>query len=290
MVIDNPSHEPRTRLEQLRILTSAYKSLTLQKPLLPSSDSPLPALLALRSALNQIDQSKVSIRKTSRDIGEARAKIRQERDDLEDACEVTQALETRIKALTLENERQAQGTPEELAHEMIQKEMQKRRQYNAESKKLVNAFNSFVEEHLAAMIAAEELGGPVVGNMVDVDEHTLRTGVSQRSGPKRAKEAKAREESTESEREQRIEDIWGSGDNGSYIESKNERKAAGTDFRSLTEDLLNASAGAEGTNPYIHISRESAAVRFLVREKVAKFHPDDARQLRLVEFDKELED
>lgn len=290
MLIDSPSHKPRTRLRQLRNLTTAYKSLTLQKPLLPSSDSPLPALLALRSTLNQIDQSKASILETSKDITEARARIRRERDDLKDACEITQAMETRIKALTSENVRQAQNTPEQLVNEMIQKEKQKRRQYSTNLKQLVKDFNSFIDEHLATMIAAEELGGPVVGDMVDVDEHTFQTGFNQGGGSKKPKKPKAGEPRTKAEARQRDEDIRDSGDDDSNEEPKIQREAAGADFRSLTEDLLNASAGGKGTNPYIQIRRESAAVRFLVRAKVAQFHPDDARQLRLVDFGKELEE
>lgn len=290
MLIDIPSHEPRTRLRQLRILTTAYKSLTLAKPLFPSSDSPLPALLALRSTLNQIDQSKVSIRETSKDIIEARAKIRRERDDLKNACEITQAMETRIKALTSENERQAQDTPEQLANGMIQKEKQKRRQCNIDLKELVKGFNSFVDEHLATMIAVEESGGPVVGDMVEVDEHTFQTGFNQGGGAKIMKKPKAGEDTTGLGKRQRHEDIRGSSDGAFDEEPKIQREAAGADFRSLTEDLLNASAGGEGTNPYIQIRRESAAVRFLVRAKVAQFHPDDARQLRLVDFGKKLEE
>ena len=63
-----------------------------------------------------------------------------------------------------------------------------------------------------------------------------------------------------------------------------ERKAAGAGMRRLTEELLNALADEENPESYITISKESAAVRFLVRAKVAQFHPNDARKLRLMDF------
>lgn len=44
------------------------------------------------------------------------------------------------------------------------------------------------------------------------------------------------------------------------------------------------------TSPYIELKRDSAAARFLVRAKVAVFHPKDARKLRLVDFGSNVED
>ena len=72
--------------------------------------------------------------------------------------------------------------------------------------------------------------------------------------------------------------------------TRSEKAAAEADFRSLTEDLLNAAAGDQDSDPYIRVRRESAAVRFLVRAKVAQFHPDDARKLLLIDFGKELDE
>lgn len=285
VAVDEPSHDPKTRLEQLCTLSAAYTTLTATKPLLPLPGSPLPALLALRSTLNLVDQSKVSIKKTTEEITQARARLRREEDDLKDARATTQAVEKRIEILTIENERQSQTVPEEMANAIIQEEQQKRRNYLTELKKLVRAFNHFVDRHLAAMVAAEDLGGPVVGDMIPVDEDALRAGFSQQG---KAKMLRAENGRMEAVRKRRNEELWGSGDEDSDREPVSEKEAAGADFRELTEDLLNASAGEEGSDPYVDIRRESAAVRFLVRAKVAQFHPDDARKLRLVDFGKEL--
>ena len=53
---------------------------------------------------------------------------------------------------------------------MILDEEVKKRQYVKDLRSLVKAFNKFVEGHLAGMLAVEELGGPVVGDMLEVDE------------------------------------------------------------------------------------------------------------------------
>lgn len=43
-------------------------------------------------------------------------------------------------------------------------------------------------------------------------------------------------------------------------------------------------------DPYIPMKQDTAIVRFLVRAKVAAFHPKDARRLRLVDFGSSVED
>ncbi len=71
-----------------------------------------------------------------------------------------------------------------------------------------------------------------------------------------------------------------------------EKRAAAADIRELTEELLNSlvDAGGNGPGTYVELKRETAAARFLVRSKVAQFHPKDARKLRLVDFGGEIGD
>jgi len=63
-------------------------------------------------------------------------------------------------------------------------------------------------------------------------------------------------------------------------------------MRHLTELLLNGLVQAQGSGPgsYVKLSRESAAARFLVRSKVAQFHPTDATRIRLVDFGGDIDD
>ena len=150
----------------------------------------------------------------------------------------------------------------------------------------MKAFNKFADEKLAAMLAAEDLGGPVVGDLVDVDDEMLKAGFNQQG---KVRKADADSTRMDAKRKMRNSEIWGDNhvDEDEELDTRSEQKAALASFRSLTEDLLNAAAGDEDSDSYINISRESAAVRFLVRAKVAHFHPDDARRLRLVEFGRE---
>ena len=281
MSIDEPAQDLNLRLRQLRTITAAYKALTPPEPILPQPNSPLPALLALRSTLNLIDQTKTSLTDTKEDLSKARLRLDQEEADLRDARSTTQALEKRIAKLQFEDEEQSQKTKQDVAKAMIQEQQQKRRHYMTELRKLVVAFNQFVDQHLAAMIAAEDLGGPVVGDLLDVDEETLKAGFNQQG---KAKKSEADNSRSDAKRKRRNEEVWGSEDEDMEEGTRSEKDAAEADFRSLTEDLLNASAGEEGSDPYVRVRRESAAVRFLVRAKVAQFHPDDARKLRLIDW------
>lgn len=287
--VDEPSQDPRQRLQQLRSVTAAYKSLTPSEPLLPSPDSPLPALLALRKTLNVVDQSKSAIAETEGNISKSRAHLRQEEAELGNARSITQALEARIETLRLENEHQLEKSPEELAKNMMQEQQQRKRHYTMALRNLVKAFNDFSDGQLAAMLAAEDLGGPVVGDLIEIDEETLKAGFNQQGKVKKTDGDTTR---TQAKRKMRNDEIWGfemaNDDEESGIRS--EKEAALSGFRSLTEGLLNAAAGDENSDPYINVLRESAAVRFLVRAKVAQFHPDDARKLRLVDFGREWDD
>lgn len=98
----------------------------------------------------------------------------------------------------------------------------------------------------------------------------------------------------EDKRQRRIDQIWGTRplQDAQPQEPWNEQRAAAAEMRELTEQLLNSlvEAGEGGSGSYVELARESAAARFLVRSKVAQFHPRDARKLRLIDFGHELDD
>ena len=239
--------------------------------------------------MNLIDETKTSLAVTKNKISKDQELLTQEKDDLKDARLLSGALEKRVEKLRLEYQDQSQRSSEALARAIIQEQHQRKVHYVKELRKLVKAFNKFVEEHLAAMLAAEELGGPVVGDMIDIDEDMLEAGFNQQG---KAKKARAEGNRDGAKRKRRVEDIWGpqSGGEDGDIEDRSEKDAAHADFRELTEDLLNATAGEGESAPYVKLKRETAAVRFLVREKVAQFHPNDARKLRLIDFAGEMPD
>jgi hypothetical protein len=153
---------------------------------------------------------------------------------------------------------------------------------------MIRSLNKFIENHLAPMLAAEELGGPVVGENLDIDEEDLEAGFSSHG---RAK--KARQNMTDDKRQRRIDEIWGQDmDDGSNRHApRDERRAAALEMKELTEQLLNRLVEADNGDgeAYVELKRESAVARFLLRAKVAQLHPRDARRLRLVDFGRDLD-
>ena len=276
-----------SRICHLRTVTAGYKALTEAEPTLPAPGSPLPALLALRNSINLIDQTKTAILLTKDNIIKGQELLEREENELRDARILSDALGKRVEKLRREHQEQSQKLPEALAKDILQKEHQRKIRYVKELRKLVKAFNKFVGEHLAAMLAAEDLGGPVVGDMIGIDDDTLDAGFNQQG---KAKKGRVEGTTDDARRRRRIEGIWRSQSHDENADTSDltEKDAAHANFRKLTEDLLNTAAGERDTTPYITVRRETAAVRFLVREKVAQFHPTDARKLRLVDFAREM--
>lgn len=196
-------------------------------------------------------------------------------------------------------------TSEELAAEKLAKLEGERKKYDEETKKLVRELNWFIEEYLGPMLAAEEMGGPVVGEMMDLEVEDLERGFNARGKLKKGRAGKKGGEGEDGDgdkRQRRIDEIWGGdgaqddqeggGRQGKRKREGDEASAAGAEMKSLIEKLLNKSmdAGGDSSAAYVKIERETAAARFLVRSKVAVFHPRDATRLRLVDFGRELDD
>lgn len=233
-----------------------------------------------------MDQSKNAITEAEENISKLRKRLRQEEADLRDARSITQALEGRIEKLRSENEEQLGKSTEESAKTMFHEQQQRKNHHVTTLRNLMKAFTKFVDDQLAAMLAAEDLGGPVVGDLVEIDEGMLKAGFTQQGKVKKTDADSVR---LDAKRKMRNNEIWGSmnEDEDDVNDVGSEKKAALANFRSLTENLLNTAAEDNNSSTYINISRESAAVRFLVRAKVAQFHPEDARKLRLVDFGRE---
>jgi hypothetical protein len=271
----------------LRALTAAYKSVTTAEPWLPSRESPLPALIALRTTDKTINETRETITRTESDLKQTTARLEKEKADLSDAKLIQTELETRISSLENDIAERTQKTPDEIADDMISEVKTKQAYYDTRTEKLFKAFDTFIDDQLAAMLAVEELGGPIVGEVLDVNEELLEGAFSTQGKPKKSKPG-------EDKRQRRIDQIWGPRPEENEATEKpwDEKRAAAMELRDLTEQLLNSLMEAEGTGPgaYVELQRESAAARFLVRSKVAQFHPNDARKLRLIDFGGEIDD
>lgn len=197
-------------------------------------------------------------------------------------------MENRIERLRTQHEDRTQKTPAQLARELIAAKRAQREKCDAEMQRLGEAMNDFINDYLAAMIAAEELGGPVVGDILEVEDDTLAAGFTKKGRAKLSKKPVP-----EKTRQRRIDQIWGNKPNAENVEEEEpptEAEAADTEMRKLIENLFATLIGPGGGKAYFQLERDSAASRFLVRAKIAQFHPKDAKKLRLIDFGRELDD
>jgi hypothetical protein len=269
----------------------AYRAVAEAAPLLPSHGSVLPALLALRRVHVTTVESNVFAKSQTAALDKLRRQVDQEKAELDDQQALQSALESRLEALRHRQDSTNSKSAEDIAQERLQELRKQKRDYDKETSHLLESFNKFINDHLSAMLAAEELGGPVVGDLMEIDTDELGAGFSTQGKLKRVKA-----NTDEDVRQRRIDDIWGAADGQQAKKGKkrgrDEGDAAGAELKELTEQLLNRlmeSAGDSAAS-YVTIPRETAASRFLVRSKVAQFHPKDALRLRLMDFGREIDD
>lgn len=263
--------------------------MTKSDPFLPLPNSLLPALLALRKTHETIQESKAYLASQSSVDEQNKRQLEADQARLKDQKLLSEALDARITSLRQELDAGADAAPEDGARKRLEQLRQRKQNYDRETSRLMKALLNFIDNKLAPMLAAEELGGPVVGDIMDIDSDDLAAGFNAQGKLKKPKDGTNQED----KRQRRIDEIWGTSEeqSGARERPDNEVSAAGLEMRQLTEELLNKLAEANGDNSasYVQLSRESAAARFLVRSKVAQFHPKDATRLRLVDFGRELE-
>jgi len=242
----------------------------------------------VRSIQQNIQGTKEAVAGTQAQLTKAETCLRREEDNLHDANLLLKAMEARIGRLKEQHHDRSQKTPAQLARELIASKRALKEKCDADMQTLGEAMNDFVNDYLAAMLAAEELGGPVVGEMLDVEDDTLAAGFTRKGRPKSTQKFLS-----EKTRQRRIDQIWGSKaavDDGGKDEPPTEAEAADAEMRKLIENLFATLIGLGGGKAYFQLERDSAASRYLVRAKVAQFHPKDAKKLRLIDFGRELDD
>lgn len=256
---------------------------------LPTQGSVLPALLAARTLQQNVQGTNEAIASTQTQLDAKEATLRREEANLHDAQLLTHSMENRIERLRSQHEDRAQKTPAQLARELIAAKRAKKENYDAEIQRLGEAMNDFINDYLSSMLAAEELGGPVVGDMLDIEDDTLAAGFTKKGRAKSSKKPVS-----DKTRQRRIDQIWGKkaalDAEAEEEEPPTEAEAADAEMRQLIENLFATLMGPGGGKAYFQLQRDSAASRFLVRAKIAQFHPKDARKLRLIDFGRELDD
>ncbi|KAL2161444.1 hypothetical protein VTH06DRAFT_8005 [Thermothelomyces fergusii] len=278
--------------DSLAIMTGAYKIMTEQGPYMPPPGSPLPALLAMRRARQTITETNEHIDAQRDVLEQLRQRVEAEEANFREQQALQTALENRIQSLRGGLESREKKSEEQIAEERMAELRKEKEYWDEQTSHLMKELNWFISEHLGPMLAAEELGGPVVGGLMDIDPEDLSAGFSAQGKLKKSKERPDQDR-----RQRRIDDIWGpreeqgrAGTNRNH--EGDEAAAASAEMRDLMEQLMNklVEAGGDTSAVYVELPRESAAARFLVRSKVALFHPRDARKLRLVDFGRDLED
>lgn len=284
---------PQSVAGQARVIQTALKEVTDSDPFLPSPGSLLPALLALRKTHQTIQESNAYLASQRASHEQLSRQLEADQARLKDQNLLGEALSARIQSLRDELDANTNVTQAEGAREHLQELRSKKKSYDRETSKLMKVLLKFIDNQLAPMLAAEELGGPVVGDLMDIDNEDLAAGFNAQGKLKKAKEGAGQDD----KRQRRIDEIWGqAGDEAGGRQDEaggrqDEATGAAAEMRQLTEELLNTLAEANGDNSasYVRLPRESAAARFLVRSKVAQFHPRDATRLRLVDFGRDLE-
>jgi chromosome segregation ATPase len=275
---NNSSTDPRERLKQLRTIKIAYERMIPETPDLPSLGSALPTLLATRTIKQSTLSTKQNIESSQSQLESCKRQISHEEAQISDYRTLATSLSARMARLQDDQQQKAGQSSTDKAKDLIRVKNKRKQDFQREINMLQKALDDFIDEHLAAMLAAEELGGPVVGELADVDEDMLTAGFSNQGKPKSSK--KEMTAIGEAKRQRRIDEIWGGGDE---VQHENEKDAAAEEVRELLVKLLDAKSG------YVDLERDTAAARFMVRAKVAQFHPKDAKRLRLIDFARELD-
>lgn len=253
----------------------------------------LPSVLALRRTHATAADSSSYLAAQTSSLASTRLRLGASQADTRENALLTRALQSRIHSLADQTARggATTTTPERVARERMEELRARKGHYDAERARLLRALKRFVDARLGPLLAAEEQGGPVVGDMMDVDEGRLEAGFTSSGRPR-----KAGAQGAGDSRQRRIDDMLPGGRDGGAGGGRgrvgDESAAAADEMRSLIEDLLNSlvESGGDASAAYVELPRVSAPARFLVRSKVAQFHPKDSRRLRLVDFGRELDD
>ncbi|KAJ5537410.1 hypothetical protein N7513_010596 [Penicillium frequentans] len=269
--------DQRARVSEARRAKKAYDSLLQSEEELPVTDSVLPSLIAIDETSRLIKESKGFVSVTAERLSADREQLRVEEANLRDSRAIASGLRERLQRIRNANARKQEQTPSQVAQEVLSQQKQRNKVLEREFENLRGSLNTFIDETLAPMLAAEDLGGPTVGDALEVSDATLNAGYTAHGKPKKPKE----KETTENDDgQQRIDKFVRRKKDGSN--PTNKREAAATEVHDLLDSLLEA-----GTS-YVILERDSAIPRFLVRAKVAQYHPRDARRLRLIDFGRSL--
>ena len=233
-----------------------------------------------------ITDLRTSITAIARELNDDRERLKLEETNLRDADVIRAGLKARIEGLRIEGggkrdkDKEKEVDEQKLAKEIMQQLRRRSVEMEKGTENMKAALKKFINERLAAMLAAEDLGGPTVGDQLDISDAVLETGYTAH-GKERKPRSKANNEMEGGQR--RIDGYF----EGDSARPRNKREAAGAEMHKLMDDLLHA---ANTSSSYIELERDSPSSRFLVKAKIAQYHPRDSRRLRLIDVASEISD
>lgn len=240
-----------------------------------------------------IQESNALVEEQATSIDTENRQLEADRAALKDQNLIHEALAARIASLEQELSTGADVGHEDAVNEKKAELKRKAKEFDRRRRALMGDLLAFMEHDLAPLLVAEEMGGPVVGDLMDVDAKDLAAGFTAQGKLRKA----GKNDGGRDKSQRRIDEIWGGAQRSSNAEQPrrrqiNEVEAAATEIRWLTEELLNQLQTSAGNteDAYVSIGRESAAVRFLIRSKVAQYHPRDISRIKLIDFGRELEE
>ena len=157
-----------------------------------------------------------------------------------------------------------------------------------ETRAIREALVAFIRTELSSMLAAGEVGILIDEEEPDVmEEDGYDAGDGVKGGAKllsaeRFRERNDREAEKSQSRRAETQNRRGYTDNLSHSYASRKEDIA-HEMEQIIDNLIDTMRSNK-TSPYITLSQESLQAMYLVNAKVAKFHPEDARQLRLVDF------
>ncbi|KAE8153409.1 hypothetical protein BDV25DRAFT_149411 [Aspergillus avenaceus] len=270
--------DPWSRVSQVRRAKKAYDALLKSDTQLPGPGSALPSLLAAGETARLVKDSKVSVVLTADKLSTNRQRLKVEEANLRDAQAIRDALQKRIANIRQHQSEKEQKSPADLAHDVVEQQQEKKEELDKATEDLKASLRTFIDETLAPMLAAEDLGGPTVGDAIDVSDETLERGYTSHGKPKKPKASAADHDTSQ----RRIDELMGGQGSSQGRNQSTRREAAATAMNELLTALIDVGPS------YVNVPQDSAASRFLVKAKVAQFHPRDARRLRLIDFGRSL--
>lgn len=280
--------EPREHLRQLQALSTGFNALAKSEPRLPVSTSELPTLLATQDTFRIAKETKQQISHLLSSLQSAREDLQAEEANFSEATLLEKALRLRVESLRLQttSNRARESVPAyRTSSELLAAEAEQSKAYEQDQRRLTGLLGGFIQDKLALVLAAEELGGPVAGSALDITEEMLAAGFDSRGKPNRG-----RSKTTDDRRQQRIDEMFGGlGEDADSETLRTEASLASQATKELLGDLLETAVD-HGSRRYVETEKEVAISRFLVRAKVVVLDPKDARKMRLVDFGKPLEE